>query len=156
MNPGFYRRMFNTTRELTIRAVECIPDVNFKPPHSRSCAEIVLHVVESEYRILNGFTGRQDEPQKPLTLANYGTRAALVELLRARQKSTVALLEKVDTQALERITRSPMDGDAPGAEWLTILLLHEVDHKGSLVMLAKTLGGDAPDVVALDEEGWAG
>jgi uncharacterized damage-inducible protein DinB len=140
------------TRELTIRAVESMPNVSWKPPHSRSFVEIVLHVVDAEYNILNGFSGGDEKPTKPLTVANYPTREALVDLLRARQKHTLALLEKLDAKALERVTNSPMLGDGPAEAWLSILVYHEVDHKGNLIIMAKAQGGNPPDVVALRQE----
>ena len=153
MTPGYYKGMYFMLRELSIRAVEAMPadDMTYQPPNSRSAGEIALHVAETDYTFTNALTGREDKPNQPLTMENYPTQAAIVALLREGQKRTTAIIDSLSLETLARVVKAPIGGDGPAEMWLSILLVHESDHKGNLVMMAKVLGGNPPDVSKVRE-----
>lgn len=155
MNTQSFVNFKSMTRELTARCVEMMPEdkMNFKPaPNSRTFAEIVLHILEADHMLMNLAAGSEEAPAKPYKTENFTARKSLVEALRGQLDRTKRLAMAMKPERMKQMVKSPFGMEMPAEDWLTLVLTHEAEHRGNLVVMAKMNGVTPPDIIALRQE----
>lgn len=142
------------TRELIARCTEMMPQdkLNWKfSEHSKTFAEIVMHILNSRNTFVSMISGQPNEA-KPYTVDMFPTPQALANELREQGKRAFEVLSAVPASRLSEVVKSPFGMEMPAGNWATVMLMHESDHKGNLVIVAKICGLNPPDIGELRKQ----
>ena len=147
-------RAFDTARGRTARLAALIPDraLDWAPtPDAFTCADIVRHVAAAErftfVEIAIGGASRYPGHDKSLA---YGKEGVLA-YLDAMHEQSMALLQTLDDEALERRITTPAGAQIPTWRWLQLMAEHEAHHRGQLYLMLRMLGVATPPLFGMTE-----
>jgi uncharacterized damage-inducible protein DinB len=148
-------RAFDTARGRTVRLAGCIPEpaLDWAPtPAAFTCADIVRHLAAAErftfVEIAVGGTSRYPGHDKSLAYGKEGVLAYLDTL----HEQSMALLQTLDDDALERRITTPAGAQIPTWRWLQLMVEHEAHHRGQLYLMLRLLGVETPPLFGMTEE----
>lgn len=122
-------------------------ELAFKPfPGSWPAGQIILHIADCEDNWLHGVVRGEFAPWMFYDLAQYPTKAAILELLEKAHQKTLAFLDGLTEEDLARKYSIP-DGAEFSLYWiLWHVLEHEIHHRGELSLILGQLGREGLDV----------
>ena len=148
-------RAFDTARGRTARLAALIPEsaLDWAPaPGAFTCADIVRHLAAAErfmfVEIAAGGTSRYPGHDKTLAYGKEGVLAYLDTL----HEQSMALLQTLDDDALERRITTPAGAQIPTWRWLQLMAEHEAHHRGQLYLMLRLLGVETPPLFGMTEE----
>jgi len=142
-------RAFDTARGRTARLAARIPEsaLDWAPtPETFTCADIVRHLAAAErhlfVEVAVGGTSRYPGHDRSLA---YG-REGVLAYLDAMHEQSMALLQRLDDDALERRVVTPAGAPLPTWRWLQLMVEHEAHHRGQLDLMLRLLGVETPQL----------
>ena len=148
-------RAVDTARGRTARLAALIPEsgLDWAPaPGAFTCGDIVRHLAATErflfVEIATGGTSRYPGHDKRLAYGREGVLAYLDSL----HEQSMALLETLDDDALDRRVTTPTGAQIPTWRWLQLMTEHEAHHRGQLYLMLRLLGVATPPLYGLTEE----
>lgn len=148
-------RAFDTARGRTARLAALIPEraLDWAPaPGAFTCADIVRHLAAAErfmfVEIAVGGTSRYPGHDKSLAYGKEGVLAYLDTL----HEQSMALLQTLDDDALERRITTPAGAQIPTWRWLQLMAEHEAHHRGQLYLMLRLLGVETPPLFGMTEQ----
>jgi uncharacterized damage-inducible protein DinB len=148
-------RAFDTARGRTVRLAALIPDhaLDWGPaPGAFTCADIVRHLAAAErftfVEIAVGGASRYPGHDKALAYGKEGVLAYLDTL----HDQSMALLQTLDDDALERRITTPAGAQIPTWRWLQLMAEHEAHHRGQLYLMLRLLGVATPPLFGMTEQ----
>ena len=148
-------RALDTARGRTIRLAQLIPDasLDWRPtPEAFSCADLARHLAATErFMFVEVAMGRRSTyPGHDRSLA-YGKEGVLAYLDNMHRQS-MAMLESLDDDALDRPVTTPSGAQLPTWRWLQLMTEHEAHHRGQMYLMLRLLGVATPPLFGLTEE----
>ena len=148
-------RAFDTARGRTARLAAVIPEnaLDWAPsPGAFTCADIVRHLAAAERFMFVEIAvgGASRYPGHDRSLA-YGKEGVL-SYLDALHEQSMALLQRLDDEALERRITTPAGAQIPTWRWLQLMAEHEAHHRGQLYLMLRLLGVETPPLFGMTEE----
>jgi uncharacterized damage-inducible protein DinB len=148
-------RAFDTARGRTARLAALIPEsaLDWAPaPGAFTCADIVRHLAAAErfmfVEIAVGGASRYPGHDKSLAYGKEGVLAYLDTL----HDQSMALLQALDADALERRITTPAGAQIPTWRWLQLMAEHEAHHRGQLYLMLRMLGVETPPLFGMTED----
>lgn len=139
--------MWSDVRRLTRAVAEAMPAAGygFRPvPEAMSFAEQLLHVLASEQTLVDALaTGRWQWDRRPLGDAP-ATREALLARLAEQFDATAAFLRSLPEGAWREPRPVPWGEPETVAELVHQWIVHEVHHRGQLVVYLRLNGIQPP------------
>ncbi|HEY3999089.1 MAG TPA: DinB family protein [Candidatus Xenobia bacterium] len=132
-------------REVVISTVEAMPEdkLGYTPGENcRPFRDIALHIAKARWNLSNMLSGQTDAPARGF---QAGTKAELLALLREGQEQCRRVLAAVTEDQLTKVHTVGI-GERTGLDVVHLMLMHEADHHGNLVVLAKLCGVSPPDL----------
>lgn len=142
-------RAFDTARGRTARLAARIPEaaLDWAPtPEAFTCADIVRHLAAAERHLFVEVAvgGASRYPGHDKSLA-YG-REGVLAYLDAMHEQSMALLQRLDDDALERRVITPAGAPLPTWRWLQLMTEHEAHHRGQLDLMLRMIGVETPQL----------
>ncbi|MGE0360567.1 MAG: DinB family protein [Vicinamibacterales bacterium] len=140
-------RALDTARGRTARLAAGIPDSAFDwapTPGAFTCADLLRHLAAAERHLFVevALGGVSRYPGHDKSLA-YG-REGVLAYLDAMHEESMALLQRLDDEALERRVAPPTGAQIPTWRWLQLMTEHEAHHRGQLDLMLRLLGVETP------------
>lgn len=147
-------RAFDTARGRTVRLAARIPEaaLDWAPtPEAFTCADIVRHLAAAERHLfVEVAVGRPSRyPGHDKSLA-YGKEGVLA-YLDAMHEQSMAVLQTLDDEALERRITTPAGASIPTWRWLQLMAEHEAHHRGQLYLMLRLIGVETPPLFGMTE-----
>ena len=113
---------------------------------SWSVGQIMLHIAECENDWLHRLVRQEIGSGTDFDLSNHPTATAIKETLCSTRKKTIALLESLKEDDLEKVYTTP-DDEKYTLNWIIWHVLeHEIHHRGELSLALGLLGREGLDV----------
>jgi uncharacterized damage-inducible protein DinB len=113
---------------------------------SYSVREIMLHIAQEEYgEIQYGITGELDGFPPPYSQDSYPTSVSVETLLADVHRETLAVLESLEGEELEKEIEAGWGGSYPLIDMIWHVMMHEIHHRGELSLILGLLGREGLD-----------
>ena len=113
---------------------------------SWSVGEIMLHIADCEDNWIHGCARHEIVPWVTYPLADHPTRQEIKDMLNRSRRKTVAFLDSLEEEDLDRLIDIP-GGTPCSLGWiLWHVLEHEIHHRGELSLALGLLGRQGLDV----------
>lgn len=148
-------RALDTARGRTVRLARLVPEaaLDWRPaPGAYSCADLLRHLAAAERDLfVEVAMGRPSRYAGHGPTLAYG-REGVLAFLDAMHVESMALLETLDDDALDRAVTTPTGAHLPTWRWLQLLTEHEAHHRGQLYLMLRLLGVETPPLFGMTEE----
>ncbi len=146
---------YSKVRQRTLRIIACIPEDKLEWTYKEgkfTFGDLIRHIA-----CIERFMYAENAQFKPSLYNGCGTNyadgyEAVVQFLNDSHKETLAILEQVSPEDLQKKTDTPAGTPITLWKWLRLMVEHEIHHRGQIYLYLSLLGIETPPLYGLTSE----